>query len=706
MTEGFTPPDPAESRPRPSPATEDVPPGASLAAVLLGLTGFAIAQPLLSLAGSNPALFVFNRVSRAEMVLLAVAILLVPPVEAWVALVFARRIAPRGALWLYRAVVVALAFLAGVWIGRDLGLGTWSVVFGALLALAGLAAVARSRTARDWLRYTAVLPLVALASFLVTSESAELLREEDDARRNEIAGEEPSILLLVLDELPTMSLLDDSGTIDADRFPNFARLASESTWYRNFSAMTRTTETAVPTLLTGQLPRLDKPLWTNYPDNLFPLLAPTHGLTVHEPFTKLCGVNTCGTAGPNQSEQSRSSDLGAAASELVDLWVTRIRGEERTTEDFTDFAEQAEEPVIDFEGPGFFPSDDYVQQWPTRFIDFAGAVVPGDDPWLYYLHLLLPHYPWQWYPDGTLYSDAPDVLAYWTLTGDTPWINAVNEHRHLLQVQYVDELIGELLTTLEDRGLYEETAIVLVADHGTSFRDDQTTRDMSEAGRSGTAFVPLIVKHPGQTSGVIDDTNLMAIDFIPILARVAGVDIPWEVDGAAPDDPSIALRGDEKTYYGVEWVAAPTELEGPLTFDGVTEFPLASERFIRPSRLGDNDIAPLLDLLDSRELIGAPIPDVDRTQIVNARVYGLDELRSGDRPTVQAFVQGVITDETAAAEVLVVVDGAVITGSPVYPAGDEPGFVAMLPREVAGQPLDLELYVVDEQGDIHPVEFE
>jgi hypothetical protein len=40
-------------------------------AVLLGLTGFTIAQPLLSLAGANPTLFVFNNVSRTGMVALA-----------------------------------------------------------------------------------------------------------------------------------------------------------------------------------------------------------------------------------------------------------------------------------------------------------------------------------------------------------------------------------------------------------------------------------------------------------------------------------------------------------------------------------------------------------------------------------------------------------------------------------------------------------
>ena len=40
------------------------------------------------------------------------------------------------------------------------------------------------------------------------------------------------------------------------------------------------TQLSVPSLLTGRSPRVAQPLWTEHPDNLFTLLAPTHELVM------------------------------------------------------------------------------------------------------------------------------------------------------------------------------------------------------------------------------------------------------------------------------------------------------------------------------------------------------------------------------------------------------------------------------------------
>ena len=46
-------------------------------------------------------------------------------------------------------------------------------------------------------------------------------------------GDDPSVVLIVLDELPTQSLLDATGGIDSARFPNLAAFADDATWYRH-----------------------------------------------------------------------------------------------------------------------------------------------------------------------------------------------------------------------------------------------------------------------------------------------------------------------------------------------------------------------------------------------------------------------------------------------------------------------------------------
>ena len=58
-------------------------------------------------------------------------------------------------------------------------------------------------------------------------------------------GSPHRIVLLTFDELPTTSLLDGNGKIDADLYPNFAKLAAGSTWYRNDTTVAPFTDAAM-----------------------------------------------------------------------------------------------------------------------------------------------------------------------------------------------------------------------------------------------------------------------------------------------------------------------------------------------------------------------------------------------------------------------------------------------------------------------------
>ena len=54
---------------------------------------------------------------------------------------------------------------------------------------------------------------------------------------------------------PTDDLLGPDGQIDAERFPNFAELASMSTWFPNGHTVYDSTFKAVPSILDGRLPK-------------------------------------------------------------------------------------------------------------------------------------------------------------------------------------------------------------------------------------------------------------------------------------------------------------------------------------------------------------------------------------------------------------------------------------------------------------------
>src|SRR5689334_16626561 len=79
------------------------------------------------------------------------------------------------------------------------------------------------------LRYLALAAPVFAGLFLFASPVSDLVVGGTvDPADVEIADPAP-VVLIALDELPQASLLDGRGHIDAETFPNFARLADEST---------------------------------------------------------------------------------------------------------------------------------------------------------------------------------------------------------------------------------------------------------------------------------------------------------------------------------------------------------------------------------------------------------------------------------------------------------------------------------------------
>src|ERR671920_1029764 len=76
-----------------------------------------------------------------------------------------------------------------------------------------------------------------------------------DEARAESGERHPPVVVLVFDEFPADDLLGPDGQIDAERFPNFAELASMSTWFPNGHTVYDSTFKAVPSILDGRLPK-------------------------------------------------------------------------------------------------------------------------------------------------------------------------------------------------------------------------------------------------------------------------------------------------------------------------------------------------------------------------------------------------------------------------------------------------------------------
>jgi hypothetical protein len=65
---------------------------------------------------------------------------------------------------------------------------------------------------------------------------------------------------------------------------------------------------------------------------------------------------------------------------------------------------------------------------------------------------------------------------------------------------------------------------------------------------------------------------------------------------------------------------------------------------------------------------------------------------------VQAFVQGTVVDGPATGELVVAVDGEIVTGSRLFAVEEEVHFLAMLPSDVAGRGFELRAAVIVPSG--------
>ncbi len=166
-----------------------------------------------------------------------------------------------------------------------------------------------------------------------------------------------------------------------------------------------------------------------------------------------------------------------------------------------------------------------------------------DSPFFLWLHLFdahLPHTPPAPYhlgyrsgePAGvgpvsswvTFREPGPQEFLSW---GKGEKKKTLPAHRNLYpgEIAYLDRQIGRLLAFLKSRGLYEETVIVLIADHGETLGERRMFFNHTWL-YDNTTHVPLMIRWPGATTGRRIAGLVQHFDVFPTLLAVAGVEVP------------------------------------------------------------------------------------------------------------------------------------------------------------------------------------
>jgi len=112
-------------------------------------------------------------------------------------------------------------------------------------------------------------------------------------------------------------------------------------------------------------------------------------------------------------------------------------------------------------------------------------------------------------------------------------------------VSYFDEQVGEIVATLKEQGLYENTLIIFSSDNGPTFNGGTDSEWFKSADpflssrgwtkgylHEGGIRVPMIAQWPGEVPEGTESAHISAFyDVLPTLCDVAGIEKPADTDG-------------------------------------------------------------------------------------------------------------------------------------------------------------------------------
>jgi len=279
---------------------------------------------------------------------------------------------------------------------------------------------------------------------------------------------------------------------------------------------------------------------------------------------------------------------------------------------------------------GFESYDDDFEIAPDQKLDLAGVQRPGgrvvdiglewleqpdERPFFAWLHFYDPHKPY----------DPPEPYR-------SRFDGGGKSGLYDGEIAFTDAQVGRLLDWLDDRGLAENTIVVVVGDHGESL-GDHGEKEHGYFIYDATVKVPLIVRVPGSgLQGVRVPAQVRTIDILPTVLDLVGVEAPdplhgeslvplmFDPEGAGPahaysESMSVHLQYGWSALYSVrtskhKFIDAPREELYDLTQD-----PSESENLLKREPEVAQGLRSTLAALREEIEVGAPeIQEADLDQ--------------------------------------------------------------------------------------------
>ena len=334
------------------------------------------------------------------------------------------------------------------------------------------------------------------------------------------AADRPSFVIILADDLGWGDLASyGHPTI---RTPNIDRLAAEGVRFTNGYAAAPVCSPARAGLLTGRIPsRTGIYDWIPPGSDVHLTLDETSMATL----LRQAGYDTCFVGkwhlnGGLDTDQPQPDDHG------FDHWFATAGFAMPTHLDPFNFSRNGSEAG---------PLDGYACQLVT---DEAVRWLDGrDDPAQPFLLVLSYHEPHE------AIASPPALVDSYPATQNR------NEAEYFANVTHLDAAVGRFMDALASREFGDDTLILFTSDNGPEMvnRHPQAQRSYGSAGPfkgrklqlwEGGIRVPFIISWPGHLdAGAVSEEPVSAIDVLPTLCELAGVQIP---DSIALDGTSLA----------------------------------------------------------------------------------------------------------------------------------------------------------------------
>ena len=437
---------------------------------------------------------------------------------------------------------------------------------------------------REFLKLAATLPLLKLAWDWERLSSTSRISVQGSAA--------PNVVVLVFDALSATNM--SVYGYPRETTPNLSRIARNATVFHRHYAGGNFTSPGTATLLTGSLP------WTHrafhlygtvarqfeennifkvFSDGGYQTLAFTHNelsavllyqfreyldsIKFAEQFFSNTHFEKDHTAAFLSERVIEQGHRGVGwqlpsslfLSVMYQLWRTRWKTDMQR-QNRQDFPRGLPAPSP---APFFYRLEDEID-WVLE------QVAASSEPYLGYFHFLPPHEPYN--PrrefvgifDNDGYVPVPKPPHHFS-NGYSDKVLWRNRKEYDEYIAYVDSQWGRLFDSMQQRGLLDNTILVITSDHGEMFERgilEHITPTLFEP----ITHIPLIVWMPGQQERVDIKSLTNNMDLMPSLLSATGLPIPPDTEGEVLPSFNQTAPDPQRSVFTIEAKSNPKN--GPL----------------------------------------------------------------------------------------------------------------------------------------------